>query len=138
MRRSTTLGGKDAARRGDLQAFVRAESQSLPTVDVYAQAPTTAQAIALANGAVTGFATFVNQLNAKQRLRWASASRSVLWARRLEASSIRVRARRSRSSLLRGIRSLVLVVLFVSRLRANLRAAKRSGVDDLFRVPEDD
>jgi hypothetical protein len=34
----------------------------LPTVDVYATAPTANQAIALANGAVTGFATYVDQL----------------------------------------------------------------------------
>ena len=40
------------------------QNPSLPTVDVYAKAPTTAQAIALANGAVTGFAHFVSQLNA--------------------------------------------------------------------------
>ena len=33
------------------------QNPSLPTVDVYASAPTTAQAVALANGAVTGFAT---------------------------------------------------------------------------------
>ena len=39
------------------------QNPDLPTVDVYAQAPTTAQAIALANGAVTGFANFVNQLD---------------------------------------------------------------------------
>ncbi len=40
------------------------QNPSLPTVDVYAQAPTTEQAIALADGAVTGFAEFINHLNA--------------------------------------------------------------------------
>jgi hypothetical protein len=36
----------------------------LPTVEVTAEAPTTVKAIALANGAVTGFATFLNRLEA--------------------------------------------------------------------------
>ena len=40
------------------------QNPSLPTVDVYAQAPTTEKAIALADGAVTGFAEFINHLNA--------------------------------------------------------------------------
>lgn len=39
------------------------QNPELPTVDVYAQAPTTKQAIALADGAVNGFAAFVSQLN---------------------------------------------------------------------------
>ena len=50
------------------------QNPSLPTVDVYAQAPTTAQAIALANGAVTGFAKFVNQLD-RRTFRRAQAYR---------------------------------------------------------------
>lgn len=39
------------------------QNPELPTVDVYAQAPTTRQAIALANGAVSGFSSYVSQLD---------------------------------------------------------------------------
>ena len=39
------------------------QDPSLPTIDVYTQAPTTRQAIALANGAVTGFASFLQSLD---------------------------------------------------------------------------
>ena len=43
------------------------QNPDLPTVDVYAEAPTTAKAIALANGAVTGFANFIRQTGRQQR-----------------------------------------------------------------------
>ncbi len=39
------------------------QNPELPTVDIYSQAPTTRQAIALANGAVTGFAKYLNILD---------------------------------------------------------------------------
>lgn len=57
------VGGRDLAAP-PIYKLTMVQNPSLPTVDVYADAPTTAQAIALANGAVTGFASFVNQLNA--------------------------------------------------------------------------
>lgn len=38
------------------------QDPTLPTVDIYAQAPTASQAIALANGAVAGFATYLKSL----------------------------------------------------------------------------
>jgi hypothetical protein len=38
------------------------QDPTLPTVDIYAQAPTAGQAIKLANGAVTGFATYLKTL----------------------------------------------------------------------------
>lgn len=38
------------------------QDPTLPTVDIYAQAPTSSQAIALANGAVRGFATYLKSL----------------------------------------------------------------------------
>ncbi len=39
------------------------QNPELPTVDVYAEAPTTRQALALANGAVTGFGQYINALD---------------------------------------------------------------------------
>jgi hypothetical protein len=50
------------------------QDPTLPTVNIYAVAPTTAQAIALANGAVTGFSAYLtsvedqNTINADQRV----------------------------------------------------------------------
>jgi hypothetical protein len=41
------------------------QDPTLPTVDIYAQAPTTQQAIALANGAVTGFANYLASLESQ-------------------------------------------------------------------------
>jgi hypothetical protein len=38
------------------------QNPELPTVDIYSQAPTTKEAISLANGAVTGFATYLKTL----------------------------------------------------------------------------
>lgn len=41
------------------------QNPELPTVDVYSEAPTTTQAIALANGAVSGFGAYIAQLEAR-------------------------------------------------------------------------
>jgi hypothetical protein len=41
------------------------QDPNLPTIDVYSKAPTTRQAIALANGAVTGFASYLKTLEAQ-------------------------------------------------------------------------
>ena len=61
-----------------------------------------------------------------QRFAGRRASRSVSSARRPEASSIRARARASRSSPSSAVFAIwCWLVLFVSRLRADLRAAKR-------------
>jgi hypothetical protein len=106
-------------------------------VDVYADAPTTAQAIALANGAVTGFAKLVNQLPAN----------SVPQSQRVEirqlgsATGAMVDASASKSTAVLvfvGVFALwCCLVLFASRLRANLRSAKRAGDDDLFSSAEE-
>lgn len=40
------------------------QNPELPTVDIYSEAPTPRQAIALANGAVTGFSAYLQQLDA--------------------------------------------------------------------------
>lgn len=113
------------------------QNPSLPTVDVYAQAPTTKQAIALANGAVTGFATFINQLNANNS---PLGTRIEVRPLGQATGSIVAPSASKKIAVLAFIGVFAAwcwVVLFVSRLRANLRAAKRSGVDDLFDVPED-
>jgi hypothetical protein len=112
------------------------QNPSLPTVDVYAKAPTTAQAIALANGAVTGFANFVSQLNANH----------VPQAERVQVRQLGgatgglVDPSASKSiGLLVFIAVFAVwcwIVLFVSRLKGNLSAAKRGGADDLFGLPE--
>lgn len=112
------------------------QNPSLPTVDVFAKAPTTAQAIALANGAVTGFANFVSQLNGT----------NVPQAKRVEVRQLGgATGGVVDSSASKSIGLLVFIgvfavwcwiVLLMSRVRANLRAAKRGGADDLLAVPE--
>lgn len=44
------------------------QDPSLPTVEIYAQAPTTRQATALANGAVTGFGSYLRGLEAQSSI----------------------------------------------------------------------
>ena len=106
------------------------QNPSLPIVDVYASAPTTAQAIALANGAVTGFATFVNQLDPGK----VPQSQGVEIRQLGQATGGIVDPTASKS-----IAVLVFLVvfalwcwfvLFASRLRANLRAAKLGRADE--------
>jgi hypothetical protein len=113
------------------------QNPDLPTVDVYAEAPTTAKAIALANGAVTGFAKFISQLDGN----------NVPPAKRIEVRQLGgatggiVDATASKKvAVLIFVAVLAIwcgIVLFVSRLRAQLRAAKKGGADDLFAVPEE-
>jgi hypothetical protein len=112
------------------------QNPSLPTVDVYAAAPTTAQAIALANGAVTGFATFVNHLNGG----------NVPQSQRVEIHELGpatggiVDPTSSKSIAVLVFLVVFAIwcwfVLFVSRLRANLRAAKSGGATEHSAIPE--
>lgn len=44
------------------------QNPELPTVDIYSEAPTTKQAIALANGAVSGFAAYMQNLDAQSNV----------------------------------------------------------------------
>jgi hypothetical protein len=106
------------------------QNPSLPTVEVFASAPTTAQAVALANGAVTGFASFVNQLNAGN----VSAGNRIEIRQLGQATGGVVDPAASKSIALLAFVAVFAIwcwfVLFVSRLRANLRAAKRGRAGD--------
>jgi hypothetical protein len=128
-------GGKDLPAPATYKlSFV--QNPALPTVDVYAQAPTTAQAIALANGAVTGFANFINQLDAN----------NVPLGKRIEVRRLGVAtggivdsgaSKKMAALVFFAVLALWCgVVLFVKRLLADLRAAKQNGTDDLFAGPE--
>jgi hypothetical protein len=114
------------------------QNPSLPTVDVYATAPTTARAIALANGAVTGFATLVNQLNAGT----VSQSDRVEIRQLGQATGGTVDPTTSKSIAVLVFLGVFAIwcwlVLFVRRLRANLRSAKRGSADELSAIPEPD
>jgi hypothetical protein len=121
---------------GKVYKLTFVQNPSLPTVDVYASAPTTAQAIALANGAVTGFATFVNQLNAGK-----VPQSERIDIRQLGPATGGVVDPTASKSVAVLIFLVVFaiwcwLVLFVSRLRANVRAAKRGHADELAGVPE--
>ena len=124
-------GGKDLPFPATYKLSL-VQNPSLPTVDVYAQAPTTAQAISLANGAVTGFAKFVNQL----------AGDNVPLAKRIEVRQLGAATggvvdpgASKKIAVLIFFAVLAMWcggVLFVSRLRADLRAAKNNDDNDPF------
>jgi hypothetical protein len=105
------------------------QNPSLPTIEVDADAPTTKQAIALANGAVAGFANFVNQLNANN----VPQSQRIDIRQLGQATGGMVDASASKSiGLLVFVAVFALwcwIVLFASRLKANLRAARRGEVE---------
>ena len=130
-------GGKDLPFPATYKlSFV--QNPDLPTVDVYAQAPTTAQAISLANGAVTGFANLIKELDAS----------SVAPAKRIEVrqlggatGGIVDSGASKKMTLLVFVAVLAIwcgMLLFVSRLRAQLRAAKQNDTDLLVDIPEDE
>lgn len=113
------------------------QNPSLPTVDVYAAAPTTKQAIALANGAVSGFTTFIAQVDG----RTVPASQRISIRQLGAATGGPVDPSASKSTALLIFIGVFAAwcggVLFVSRLRAQMRAAKRSGDADEFALPLD-
>jgi hypothetical protein len=126
--------GKDLPA-GKIYKLSFVQNPSLPTVDVYAAAPTTAQAIALANGAVTGFATFVNQLNGGT----VPQSERVEIRQLGPATGGVVDPTASKSTAVLIFLVVFAIwcwlVLFVSRLRANLRAAKRGVANEHSAIP---
>ena len=104
------------------------QNPQLPTVDIYSQAPTTRQAIALANGAVTGFTGISTSSTVRPACPALSACRSGSWAAPRAVRSTPAPA--SCSPMLLGVALFVVWcggILSVSRLRANLRAAWGAG-----------
>lgn len=100
------------------------QNPALPTVDVYAEAPTTKQAIALANGAVTGFAAYINYLDNQSSV--PAGQRIVI--RQAGSATGGVVDPGAGAALAAIIFVVVLalwcaLVLFVTNLRAHLRLA---------------
>ena len=130
------VGGKDVPAP-PIYKLSLVQNPSLPTVDVFADAPTTAQAIALANGAVTGFANFVDHLNANN----GAHGQSIVVRPLGQATGGVVDPSASKKIAALAFIGVFAVwcwiVLFVNRQVANLRAAKRQGVDELFEGLED-
>jgi hypothetical protein len=98
----------------------------LPTVDIYSQAPTTHQAIALANGAVTGFAAYLNTLEARGNVPGGSR----VQVRQLGGATGGVvdPGTSKKIALLAFIIVMALwscFVLYISRVVEEMRAAKR-------------
>lgn len=112
------------------------QNPSLPTVEVFASAPTTAEAIRLANGAVAGFATFVSQLNPGK----VPASERVDIRELGPATGGIVDPTASKSMALLVFVGVFAIwcwlVLFVHRLRSNLRAAKTGAAEEVSGMPE--
>jgi hypothetical protein len=115
-----------------------AQNPDLPTVDVYAAAPTTAQAISLANGAVAGLGEFVQHLDntgitAKKRIQIRQLGGAT-------GAIVDPGASKKIAVLVFLVVSLLWcgLVLFFSRLRADLRVARYRESDDFFAVAEPD
>ncbi len=129
------VGGKDLPGT-KLYKLSLVQNPSLPTIEVYASAPTTAQAIALANGAVTGFATFVNNLNAGN----VPQSERVVIRQLGAATGGLVDSSASKSMAVLIFVAVFAIwcwlVLYVNRTKANLRAAKRGGTDEASAMSE--
>lgn len=117
------------------------QNPDLPTVDIYSEAPTTKQALALANGAVTGFAKYLQDLDAQTDVPVAQQVR----LRQLGGADGGVVAKNSgtKIAILLGFVVLILwclLVLYVSRIRDQIRAPDRSGrdvVDEFDEFDED-
>lgn len=129
------VGGKDRPAPATYElSFV--QNPSLPTVDVYAQAPTTKRAIALANGAVTGFASFMSHLDANH----VSPSQGIEVRQLGGATGGTVDPGADRKIAVLIFVGFVAMwcclILFVSRVKADLRAARRSPTDELLAIPE--
>jgi hypothetical protein len=109
------------------------QNPDLPTVDVYAEAPTTQKAIALANGAVTGFSAFISHVEDGAAV--PAGKRIVIRELGAPVGGMVDAAASKKIAAMVFVLVLVLwcgVVLYVSRLRAQIRAAKAAGDDDEF------
>jgi hypothetical protein len=104
------------------------QNPELPTVDVYSQAPTTSKAIALANGAVTGFAKYLVALDNQTGV----AAKHRITIRQLGAAQGGV-VNSGTSRALAALLGLIVFtlwcvgILFLTRLRDNLRAPRPGG-----------
>ncbi|HEX5194074.1 MAG TPA: hypothetical protein VFW09_14830 [Solirubrobacteraceae bacterium] len=114
------------------------QNPDLPTVDIYAEAPSTTQAIALANGAVTGFASYIRQLDSNSSVPAAEQ----IQIRQLGAAEGGVVAGGSAAKLGALLGLLVFViwclgVLWVSRVREQMREPEPSGREVIDDFDED-
>jgi hypothetical protein len=117
-------GGRDVPAKSNYTLSFN-QNPLLPTVEVDAQAPTTAQAIALANGAVTGFSAFLTHLEAGNSV---SPAKSIVVSELGAATGGIVDS--GASSKLAGIIFIAVfllwcgLVLFVRNLAGHLRVAR--------------
>lgn len=100
----------------------------LPTVDVYAQAPTVKQAIALANGSVNGFGAYLDQIERQSNV----PINARVQARELGTATggmVNPGASKKIAALVFvGVFALLCwLVLFADRFRAQLKAARSAG-----------
>lgn len=100
----------------------------LPTIDVYAEAPTAQQAIALANGAVTGFATYIDQLESQGGV---PAGRRVTIRQLGTASGGQVSSGMGKTVAVVAFFVVMIIwcflVLMASKVRGNIGAARARG-----------
>jgi hypothetical protein len=113
------------------------QNPELPTVDVYAEAPTTKQAIALANGAVNGFGAYIADLEARNTI----PAGHRIEVRQLGGATGGVVDAGASKTLAAMVFVAVLVlwcglVLLVPNLRGQLRAAQITDPGGALHVPQ--
>ena len=127
---SAVLGGPPAGATPQYKIDLTQNPQ-LPTIEVYTTAPTTKQAIALANGTVTGFAAFVSHVEARTAIK----PNSRIIVRQLGGATggvVDASAGKSRAVII-FMAVLALwsgLLLFVSSLRSQLRAERNRGSEE--------
>ena len=104
------------------------QNPELPTIDIYAEAPTTTKAIALANGAVTGFNAFITHLEAGNSI--ADNKRIVIRALGSATGGVVDPGVSKKIALMAFVAVWGIwcsLLLFGTNLRRQLRAAKADG-----------
>jgi hypothetical protein len=102
------------------------QNPDLPTVDIYAEAPTTAQAISLANGAVTGLSNYMNTLDAKGKVK-PGHKVTIRSAGAATGGRVDPGASKSTAVIIFAVVFIAwcVLLLFFLNLRENLRVARR-------------
>lgn len=103
------------------------QNPALPTVDIYSEAPTTKQAIALANGAVTGFAAYMRNLDAQSNVPGGQQV-TIRQAGAATGGVVDPGAKKSVAAIIFVLVFLAwcVAVLFLTNLREQLRIAART------------
>jgi hypothetical protein len=137
----TSTQGNQLITGGPTYKLNFTQNPELPTVDIYSQAPTTQQAISLANGAVSGFSTYLKKLAGNNVPEAQQVT--IRQAGQATGGVVDPSAGKSLAAIIVAVTFLAwcALVLFVSNLRAQIRAVRaeraieQPGAVNLSRLP---